>query len=78
MTGEQKHNISDLLQRLNSTDASAAWAVFIDLFSALIMKTVSQFDYRQDRSNECFLTGKIPIKRIVLDNVPACMESQPK
>ena len=56
MTDEQKHNISDLLQRLNSAEAGAAWAVFVDQYSALIMKTVGQFDYREDRSNECFLS----------------------
>jgi len=55
MTGEQKHNISRLLQRLNTADAGSAWAVFIDRYSPLIMKTLGQFEYRQDRSNECFL-----------------------
>ena len=55
MTGEQKHNISDLLHRLNSPDAGAAWAAFIDRYSPLIMKVLSQFEYGQDRGNECFL-----------------------
>jgi RNA polymerase sigma factor (sigma-70 family) len=55
MTGTQKHSISDLLQRLNSADAGAAWVAFIDRFAPLMMKTVTQFDYRQDRSNECFV-----------------------
>jgi len=55
MTGEQKHNISGLLYRLNSADAGSAWAEFIDRFAPLLMSVVCQFEYGQDRSNECFL-----------------------
>jgi RNA polymerase sigma factor (sigma-70 family) len=55
MTDEQNYNISDLLHRLNSAQAGSAWAEFIDRFSPLIMKAVGEFEYRQDRSNECFL-----------------------
>jgi RNA polymerase sigma factor (sigma-70 family) len=55
MAGTQKHNTNDLLQRLNSADASAAWVVFIDRFSPMMMKTVSQFEFQQDRRNECFM-----------------------
>jgi RNA polymerase sigma factor (sigma-70 family) len=45
----------DILHRLSSADAGPAWVKFLDLYSALIMKTVRQFEYRQDRSSECFL-----------------------
>ena len=55
MAGEQKQNISDLLHRLNSPAAGAAWAAFIDRYSAMIMKVLSQFEYGQHRGNECFL-----------------------
>ena len=55
MTGEQKHNISGLLYRLNSADAGSAWAEFIDRFAPLLMSVVCQFEYGQERSNECFL-----------------------
>ena len=47
--------VEDVLRRLNSSDAGPAWAEFLDLYSGLIMKTASQFDCRQDQSNECFL-----------------------
>lgn len=55
MKSKQKKKLNDLLQRLNSGDAGAAWAIFIDLYSPLIMNTVRQFEYRQERSTECFL-----------------------
>ncbi len=55
MTQEQRHDISDLLQRLNSPEAGAAWVDFVNRFAHLIMKTASQFEYRQDRSSACFL-----------------------
>ena len=48
-------SIAALLHRLNAADAGSAWAEFIDRYSALIMKTVTHFEYEQDRSNECFL-----------------------
>ena len=44
-----------ILRRLNSTDAGPAWAEFLDKYSALIMKTAGQFEYRQSRSSDCFL-----------------------
>ncbi len=55
MMDKQERDISDLLQRLNSTEAGAAWAAFIDRYAPLIMKTVNQLEFRQDRSSECFL-----------------------
>jgi hypothetical protein len=45
----------DLLYRLNSADAGAAWAEFVDYFAPLIMNTAKQFEYEQDRINECFI-----------------------
>lgn len=45
----------DLLHRLSSVDAGPAWVEFLDRYSALIIQTASQFEYRQDRSSECFL-----------------------
>jgi len=55
MTGEQQHDISGLLHRLNSTGSGAAWAEFIDRYTPLIMNMVCQFDYEQERGSECFL-----------------------
>ncbi len=55
MAGGYKNDTSDLLHRLRSVDANPAWAEFVDLYSALIMKVVSQFEYGQDRDTECFL-----------------------
>lgn len=55
MTDFEKHNLDELLYRLNSVEASAAWAAFIDAYAGLIMRTVIQFEYEYDRSNECFL-----------------------
>jgi RNA polymerase sigma factor (sigma-70 family) len=48
-------SIADLLHRLNRADAGAAWAEFIDHFSAVILKVMYQFEYSQDRDTECFL-----------------------
>lgn len=47
--------IQDILHRLNSAEAGAAWAEFIDRFSPLIMSAVRQFEFQQERANECFL-----------------------
>jgi RNA polymerase sigma factor (sigma-70 family) len=47
--------LEDILHRLNSTDAGPAWAEFLDLYSGLMKKTADQFEYRHDRSNDCFL-----------------------
>jgi RNA polymerase sigma factor (sigma-70 family) len=55
MTGTRENNLDHLLHLLNSADAGAAWAAFIDAYAGLIMRTVIQFEYEQDRSNECFL-----------------------
>lgn len=47
--------IKALLHRLNGSDPGAAWAEFIDDHSPLILKVVYQFEYEQDRNEECFL-----------------------
>ena len=48
-------NTRRLLHRLNSSDAGTAWAEFIDRFSPLIMHAVRQFEFEQDRANDCYL-----------------------
>jgi RNA polymerase sigma factor (sigma-70 family) len=55
MMGEQTHTISDLLHRLNSADAGAAWAEFIDCYAPLILNAANQFEFEQDRISDCFL-----------------------
>lgn len=48
-------SIGGLLHRLNTAEAGAAWASFVDLYSPLIMKAVHQFEFEQDRAGECYL-----------------------
>lgn len=55
MTGPKENNVDHLLHQLNSADAGAAWAAFIDTYAGLMMRTVIQFEYEQDRGNDCFL-----------------------
>jgi len=55
MTGKQNYNISDLLHRLNSAGAGAAWAEFVDRYTPRIINIVCQFEYSQNRGNECYL-----------------------
>lgn len=50
-----KNSIAGLLDRLSSVDAGPAWVEFLDRYSRLIMNTANQFEYEQDRINECFL-----------------------
>lgn len=45
----------ELLHRLSSADAGPAWSEFLDIYAPLIMKAALQFEYRQDRSNDCFV-----------------------
>jgi len=44
-----------LLRELTSADAWSAWTEFLERYASLIMKTASQFEYEQDRKNDCFL-----------------------
>ena len=46
---------AELLRGLRSADAGAAWVEFLDRYAGLIMSTASQFEYDQNRVNECFL-----------------------
>jgi RNA polymerase sigma factor (sigma-70 family) len=46
---------ANLIRRLRSADAGPAWVEFLDLYAPLIMHTAGQFEYEQDRVNECFL-----------------------
>ncbi|MDX1555371.1 MAG: sigma-70 family RNA polymerase sigma factor [Xanthomonadales bacterium] len=48
-------DIEALLHRLNTAEAGAAWAEFIDRFSPLIIRAVRQFEFQQDRANDCYL-----------------------
>jgi RNA polymerase sigma factor (sigma-70 family) len=44
-----------LLRQLRSPDAWTAWTEILNRHASLIMKTASQFEYQQDRKNDCFL-----------------------
>lgn len=44
-----------LLRQLKSADAGPAWTEFLRRYSSLLMKTANQFEYDQDRTNDCFL-----------------------
>lgn len=48
-------DIETILHRLNGSDPGVAWAAFIDRYSARIMRIVRQFEFEQDRSQDCFL-----------------------
>jgi len=54
-SGNSKKSIAGLLHRLSSVDAGPAWVEFLDRYGQLIMNTASQFDYEQDRVDECFI-----------------------
>ena len=44
-----------LLSQLKTPDAGTAWTEILNRHASLIMKTASQFEYQQDRKNDCFL-----------------------
>lgn len=50
----EKSDVS-LLRQLNTPDAWPAWAEILRRHASLIMKTSSQFEYQQDRKNDCFV-----------------------
>ena len=52
---QSDESVAQLLHRLGSHDAGAAWLEFLDLYAPLIMYTASQFEYEQSRINECFI-----------------------
>jgi RNA polymerase sigma factor (sigma-70 family) len=47
--------VSDLLERLSSSKADAAWSEFLELFSPLIMHIVRRYESDQRRGTDCFL-----------------------
>jgi len=54
-SGQADHSIAGILRRLNSVDPGPAWSEFLDRYAQLIMNTANQFEYRQDRIDECFI-----------------------
>jgi RNA polymerase sigma factor (sigma-70 family) len=56
-TGNHISEKSDtsLLSQLKTPDAWAAWTEILNRHASLIMKTASQFEYQQDRKDDCFL-----------------------
>jgi len=55
MAKRPEPQIEEFLHRLNTADAGAAWAEFIDRHSPVIMNVVRQFEFEQDRAYDCFL-----------------------
>jgi RNA polymerase sigma factor (sigma-70 family) len=54
-SSKPRRKTSGLLQRLSSRDPGPAWVEFLDRYSQLIMNTASQFEYEQDRIDDCFI-----------------------
>ena len=52
---QERRTTANLLHRLSSAEAGGAWVEFLELYAPLIMNLASQFEYEQDRINECFL-----------------------
>jgi RNA polymerase sigma factor (sigma-70 family) len=50
----EKSDVS-LLGQLKTPNAWTAWTEILNRYAPLIMKTASQFEYQQDRKNDCFL-----------------------
>jgi RNA polymerase sigma factor (sigma-70 family) len=48
-------SIAKILGRLSSADAGPAWVEFLDRYAPLIMNTASQFEYKKNRINDCFI-----------------------
>lgn len=53
--GEKQAVISGILKQLRSNDPGPAWVEFLDCYSQHIMNAVCQFEFEQDRIDECFL-----------------------
>jgi RNA polymerase sigma factor (sigma-70 family) len=53
--GRSGHSASEILQGLASVDPGPAWVEFLDRYSQLIMSAANQFEYRQDRIDDCFV-----------------------
>jgi RNA polymerase sigma factor (sigma-70 family) len=50
-----ENGIEHILHRLNSGDSGAAWAAFIERYSPVIMRVLRQFEFEQERQDDCFL-----------------------
>lgn len=48
-------SVTELLHQLSSANAGTAWVEFLDRYAQIIMNTANQFEFEQDRINECFL-----------------------
>ena len=48
-------SVADILNRLSSANAGPAWVEFLDRYSQLIMNTANQFEYSEERINDCFI-----------------------
>lgn len=49
------YSIDELLHRLSSTNPGPAWVEFLDYHAQLIMNAANQFEYEQERINDCFI-----------------------
>jgi RNA polymerase sigma factor (sigma-70 family) len=45
----------ELLCKLKSADSWDAWTEFLNRYASLIYQTANQFEFEQDRKNDCFL-----------------------
>lgn len=52
---DDQNRIEHILHRLTSNKSGAAWAAFIECYSPLIMRAVHQFEFEQERQDDCFL-----------------------
>jgi len=52
---EERSTTANLLHKLSSIEAGVAWVEFLELYAAMIVSVASQFEYEQDRVNDCFL-----------------------
>lgn len=50
-----ENGIGSILHRLNTGDSGAAWGAFIERYSPLIVRVLRQFEFEQDRQDDCFL-----------------------
>jgi RNA polymerase sigma factor (sigma-70 family) len=64
-----------LLRELKSADAWSAWTEFLHRFDSFIIKTAGQFEYDQDRKNDCFLFVS---EKLSEDNFKRLLRYQPK
>jgi RNA polymerase sigma factor (sigma-70 family) len=53
--GLSEKSDASLLSQLKTPNASTAWTEILNRHASLIMKTAGQFEYQQDRKNDCFL-----------------------